>query len=131
MNPNIVRRRFEVHSSGSIDDVEQALQQAVKHLPLAAQQDLKRLVIDKFEAAKTVSVCVEATPAVAAKLRESIAGRGDVSRDFIEVPDPDVPDPEQRPYPDKRSLARIDPGGLSLRPAGLRAGENARRGVIP
>jgi thermitase len=92
----------------------------VNDLPPEEREDLKFPVIEKFEAAKTVSVCVEAPAAVAARLRSSVAGVGDVHRDWIDVTDTDVP------YPDQRSLARIDPGGLSLRPGGLRAaGERA------
>jgi subtilisin family serine protease len=115
VNPNLVRRRFEVHVSGSLDDVKKALEEAVYKLSAEESEGLKSRVFEKFEAARTVSVCVEAPADVAAKLRASVAGTGDVFRDWIEVPSTGAP------YPDRRSLARIDPDRLSPRRAGLRA----------
>jgi subtilisin family serine protease len=121
VNPHLVRRRFEVHAAGSLDDVEQAVRKAVADLAPEAREDVTALRIEKFETAGTASVWVEATAEVAANVRDRVAGAWGVSRDWIEVPEPDARDPQRRPYPDRRSLARIDPGGLSRRAAGPRA----------
>jgi len=102
MSQDFVVRRFDVYggSLGALDEVDLAISDARAKLLPTEHVDVK---IDAVERPPMRAVLLQGPAAAVAKVRDSVSGCQDVlvRRDWIDMPEPVLPD--------RRALLRIDP----------------------
>ena len=116
MRQDFVVRRFELHASDA-DALSAALDTLRRDVAKQPRDLIKALPIRPSDRPPSATVTLKGQASVIAAIRENVAHvpKVRVLRDWLDVlaEEGDAPDAEDKIYPDRRALLRIDPDGRS------------------